>query len=109
RRTAIDDFILFVAQVEVHNVALWSDFKPLLVWPLPITEKDIRRDHGFIVEASVAAFAVGILHVEVSLSTQRVNHLVEHGARFLLIAHGGAGGRRGRRLLTDGSGQTKAN
>src|SRR5689334_8899128 len=59
-------------------------------------------------ETARPALRVIILHCEISLSSQCLDHIVNNRTRFLLVALSGDGGL-GRRVLAVQAGHTQAN
>src|SRR5215471_9687686 len=79
------DFINLIADSELNDVALFSQFHPLFIRPLPKAPEDRAAFRSLVVKASRATFVLSVLQIQIGLATESLDHAVQYGACFLLI------------------------
>src|SRR5215472_11125166 len=79
------DFINLIADSELNDVALFSQFHPLFIRPLPKAPEDRAAFRSLVVKASRATFVLSVLQIQIGLATESLDHAIQYGACLLLI------------------------
>src|SRR5215468_7023346 len=79
------DFVHLIADGELNDVALFRQFYPLFIGPLPKAPEDGAAFRSLVVKASRATFVLSVLQIQIGLATESLDHAIQHGACLLLI------------------------